>query len=287
MRVRRSATPLCKALITLGLVSLVSLVSGSNTTSANAASLRSSLEGVNATLTYHGTYPLARSATLTIWRARHVVYSRAVTSPLCGSLCWPTAADGSNSQSAVQVVRLGSGAPDVVLGLYSGGAHCCYIDQVFAPASRSKYRMSEMSFGDPGAHLEVLPGSPYAKFVTADDAFAYTFTDFAASGLPIKIMNFTRRGFSDVTRQYPVLIRADAATWLAAFRDQVTSHYSDSVGVIAAWAADEYQLGLERSADAFLRAQAVAGHLNSPLYPTVKGLVFVRFLQKFLHQRGY
>ena len=68
------------------------------------------------------------------------------------------------------------------------------------------------------------------EFLTADDSFAYEFTDFAASGLPIQILTFSDRRFLNVTRQYPKLIAKDAARWMKAFNSMAKQHYSDSVG---------------------------------------------------------
>jgi hypothetical protein len=254
---------------------------------ASAATYHSSLGDVSATLTYQGTYPTPQHTTITISRAGHVVYREAVSAAFCGKLCWPTPSYGSGNASPLRVVRLEAGSPDVVLGLYSGGAHCCFIDEVFAPSSATKYVKTELNLGDPGARIEALPGNPYAAFVTADDSFAYAFTDYAASGLPIKVMRFLGHGFTNVTRQYPKLIRSDAANWLVAFYSAASSHYSDSVGVIAAWAADEYLLGRANAADQFLHQQGAAGHLNSLLNPSAKGVTFVTELEKFLQHQGY
>jgi hypothetical protein len=265
----------------------MSLVTIAGALPASATTYHSSLGNVSATLTYQGTYPTPQHTTITISRAGHVVYRGAVSAAFCGKLCWPTPSYGSGNASPLRVVRLEAGSPDVVLGLYSGGAHCCFIDEVFAPSSATKYVKTELNLGDPGARIEALPGNPYAAFVTADDSFAYVFTDFAASGLPIKVMRFSGHGFTNVTRQYPKLILFDAANWLVAFYSAASSHYSDSVGVIAAWAADEYLLGRANAADQFLDQQAAAGHLNSLLNPSVKGVTFVTELEKFLQHQGY
>ena len=256
---------------------------------ASATTNRATLGDVSATLTYQGTYPTPRAATITITRAGHVVYHAAVRAAFCGTLCWPSPAYGYGDANPLRVVRLEPGSPDVVLGLYSGGAHCCYIDQVFAPASPTSttYTKSEILLGDPGALLKTLPGSPYVALVTADDTFAYAFTDYAASALPLKIMRFSNRHFRDVTKDYPALIRVDASMWLKAFYSLAPTHYADSVGAIAAWAADEYQLGRVAPANAFLRQQAAAGHLNNALTPSEKGFVFVAALVKFLRHGGY
>jgi len=274
---------------------VVSLTALSGISPAGATTNTASLGNVTATLTYQTTYPIAgnigvpeaRNSILTIKRAGHLVYRGAVDSPMCGRLCWPQAAYGSGKSDPLRVVRLQAGSPDVLLGLYSGGAHCCFVDQVFAPSSDGFYSKTEIDLGDPGANLQALPGSPYAQLVTADDSFAYAFTDFAASGLPIKIERLEGHHFVDVTRLHPALIRKDASQWLAAFYAQKSSKYQDSVGVIAAWTADEYLLGRSAAAITFLHQQALAGHLNSLLNPSLKSTAFVTALERFLTQRGY
>ena len=62
-------------------------------------------------------------------------------------------------------------------------------------------------------------------------------------------------------------------------------HYSDSVGVIAAWAADEDPLGHRQRVSRYLAQQARAGHLNAPF--EAGGRRFIANLQKFLRRRGY
>jgi hypothetical protein len=126
------------------------------------------------------------------------------------------------------------------------------------------------------------------EFLTADDSFAYEFTDFAASGLPIQILTFSDRHFSNVTRQYPKLVTRDAARWMKAFNSMAKQHYSDSVGVAAAWAADEELLGHVKLVNSFLAKQVKAGHLNSALSPQEPGgAKFVAKLSKFLRAHGY
>jgi hypothetical protein len=262
---------------------------------AAAATNTASLGKVTATLTYQKAYPVAgnigtpeaRNSILTIRVGGRLVYRAGVYSPVCARLCWPEPTYGLGTGDPLRVVRLAAGSPDVVLGLYSGGAHCCFIDQVFSPGSGTFYAKTEVELGDPGARLVTLPGNPYVALLTADDTFAYAFTDFAASGLPIKILRVVSHRVTDVTRQYPSLIRADASRWLSAFYAQASSHYDDSVGVIAAWAADEYLVGRVGAANQFLRQQAAAGHLNSLLIPSQKATVFVALLEKFLSQHGY
>jgi hypothetical protein len=181
------------------------------------------------------------------------------------------------------------GQPDVLLDLYSGGAHCCWIEQIFSfdPGTMT-YAMTQHDFGDPGEDVVDLRHNGRYEFLTADDSFAYEFTDFAASGLPIQILTFSDRHFSNVTRQYPKLVTRDAARWMKAFNSMAKQHYSDSVGVVAAWAADEELLGHVKLVNSFLATQLKAGHLNSALRPQEPGgAKFVAKLHKFLRTHRY
>jgi hypothetical protein len=178
------------------------------------------------------------------------------------------------------------GQPDVVLSLFTGGAHCCSVEQVFTfDPARNTYVKTERNFGDFGAEIVDLGHDGRFEFLTADDAFAYAFTDFAASGLPIQIFTFSGRQFNDVTRQYPALVRHDARRWMRLFRKLARDHYRDSVGVAAAWAADEELLGHRRLVNRFLAAQARAGHLNSAIGHS--GTRFIASLRRFLRRHGY
>jgi hypothetical protein len=169
------------------------------------------------------------------------------------------------------------------------GLHCCSIEQVvsFDPVTMT-YAMSQRNFGDPGDEIVDLHHNGRYEFLTADDSFAYEFTDFAASGLPIQILTFADRRFVNVTRHYPKLIANDAGRWMKAFHSLARQNYTDSVGVVAAWAADEELLGHAQLVNSFLARQLKAGHLNSLLSPVEPGGArFVAKLRKFLGAHGY
>ncbi len=235
--------------------------------------------GLVARVTYTGTYPVVKDLRLTITRSGQRVYDARVRSKFCGIECTPV---------GLRVARLQPGAADIVLSLYTGGAHCCYVDQVFTRGAGGVYRVSEHDFGDPGSRLRVFAGYAYPQFLTADDAFAYAFTDYAASGLPVRVLRFRAGSFVNVTRRYPMLIRSDARLWMGAFRAQAGQHYADSTGLIAAWAADEVELGRLHLVTSFLAREAAAGHLNSGLSPiTPSGKKFVSALMTFLRRHHY
>jgi len=242
---------------------------------------------VTATFTFQGKFPNYRGERLEITQGGAVFYNEPVTSKFCGDQCAPYSS--ITGKSAVAVADLEhDGQPDVVLDLYSGGAHCCTIVQVFSydPGTMT-YTETETNFGDPQARIVDLRHNGRFEFLTADDTFAYEFTDYAGSGLPIKILRFTGGGFLDVTGNYPRLVASDAAFWLKAYKRTASEHYQDSAGVAAAWAADEERLGHGKLVRTFLAQQASLGHLNSPLYPQQGGRRFLTKLLRFLRRHGY
>jgi hypothetical protein len=231
------------------------------------------------------TYP---SKHLTISRAGQVVYDQAVLSKLCGTsgavqkYCGP--GGGATGKSSVHVVDLEhNGEPDVVLDLYTGGAHCCFIEQVYSfdPATGT-YIVAARGFSNSGAQIKDLGHDGHFEFLTADNSFAYAFTDFADSGLPIQILTFSGGRFTDVTRSYPKLIAKDAAVWLKAFKHDLTN----GVGLIAAWAADEDMLGHTRLVSRTLNKELHAGNLRS-LGGATSGRKFIRALNQLLKKDGY
>lgn len=220
------------------------------------------------------------SEQLKITRDGVTAYNSSVTSPDCGGLC--------ENFEGVKVVRLQQpGEPDVILDQYTGGAHCCTVAQVYSYRARTgTYKLVAHNFGDPGYTITKLAGKDV--FLTADDSFAYEFTDYAGSAMPVQILSFTGARFVNVTRSHPALIRADAAVWMKQFRQFAHLGYSDSVGVAAAWAADEELLGNSALVRSFLDRQARLGHLNSAepeLGPS--GTRFVKLLYRVLRRDGY
>lgn len=267
-------------------VVVVSLFASIST--VGAATQTVTKENVTATFTYHGTSPLSQNPHLRVSLNGKVVYDQPVTSEWCGKECSPNVIVGA--RKVVHIVHLQpKGLPSVVLDLYSGGAHCCAIEQVYSfKPNSATVEKTEHNFGDPGVQLVKLGANGSFDLLSADDTFAYAFTDFAASGLPIELLSFSHDAFHNITRSFPDLIAKDANQWMSAFRAQASTRYQDSVGVVAAWAADEDMLGHSAAVAGFLANQAKAGHLNSALSPdTPSGQKYVIALQNFLRKHGY
>jgi hypothetical protein len=207
-----------------------------------------------------------------------------VTAKLCGKQCGP-AAVGRNAKS-IGIAALQPHRPaNVILELFSGGANCCFIDQVFSyDPARKTFVKTEHYFGNAGALIKPIGPHHRLEFRSANPDFQYVFTDGADSGEPIQIWQFADRAFADVTRSYPGLIRTDAARWFKFFKHNL----SNGVGLIAAWAADEELLGHDALVQSVLATQASQGHLRAGSGGgNATGRAFIAKLNRFLVNQGY
>jgi hypothetical protein len=178
------------------------------------------------------------------------------------------------------------GEPEIVVGLNTGGAHCCTIVQVFSydPATMT-YRAAEHDFGDPGALLSDVAGNGQVEFESADDRFAYAFTSFAYSGLPLQIWRFRQGRFLDATRAFPKPLAADAARQFKQFT--ANQRQGLGLGFIAAWAADEHLLGNRALVARILAREARRHRLRSSDDLSPSGSGFLGKLARFLRKTGY
>jgi len=239
---------------------------------------------LTASITTHGTLMRPQPPTLTIGDGTTTLFHGTVSNRACGSGCVVSTAP---LDPPVRFAPLdGSGSADVLVDLYTGGAHCCTVLDVFRPSAAlgGRYVLSAAhNFADAGYRLERI-GS-LELFRTVDPSFAYAFTDYADSGEPLEIMRLSGVRFVNVTSRYPRLVRRDAARWMRAYR---RAHGRNDVGLIAAWAADEARLGRWSSARAYLVAQARAGRLRSTLFPRADGgMRFIAQLETLLRREGY
>lgn len=264
----------------VALVALTALAVAATAASAKTTTQSASSGDVRATFTFSGTAPQIKDMRLKITRAGHLVYDHAVSSRACGKLCEP-GGFGAHP-SSVRVVDLqGNRQPDVILELFSGGADCCFVDQVFSLEPGGTYAATEHDFLYSAPKITHL-GSKW-RFVSADGNFLCTFTDCADSGEPVQIWSFESHRFINVTRSYPHLISVDAAKWMRLFR----SHLSNGVGLIAAWAADEELLGHNRLVQSTLAADAAKGVLLDGDLGQATGTRFVAKLNKLLRKLHY
>jgi len=177
----------------------------------------------------------------------------------------------------------GDGEPEVVLDLYTGGAHCCYLSR-FYRFDGTGYVPADRNFGDPGYRIADLDGDGIKELITRDHRFGYAFTAFAFSLMPVRIYDLRAGAWQLVTARFGDEIRKDAkANWKYFLKAR---RYNEPRGAIAAWAADEFMLGHRDKARRTLRRLASQGRLPG-FQPPKRQSAFVSKLLRFLARRGY
>jgi hypothetical protein len=238
---------------------------------------------VTATLSFEHAQdsPEWRNLLLTITRDGQQAFSADPRFAGCASrYCAPV---GSGDRDSVSLQDLdGDGEPEVIVNLYTGGAHCCFVSR-FYRWTGTGYVPANRNFGDPGYRIEDLGGDGVKELVTADYRFGYAFTAFAFSLMPVRVYDLRAGQWELVTRHFPELIRKDAAAAWRSFRN--AGKLGEPRGAIAAWAADRYLLGRKATTRRTLNKLARQGRLHGEFPKSQRK--FVRMLLTFLAKRGY
>src|SRR5579875_98684 len=176
---RRTLIPL---VLTAGLV--IPAAAAAKTYTATDRSL-------TASITTNGTLTRPAPPTLTITgessSGTTTLFHGPVSNRACGTGCMVSTAP---ADPPLRFAPLdGTGSSDLLVNLYTGGANCCTVLDLFrqSAALNGLYVLSAShNFAYAGYRLEKLGGR--YEFVTADPAFSTVFTDFADSGLPLQIL---------------------------------------------------------------------------------------------------
>jgi hypothetical protein len=193
----------------------------------------------------------------------------------------PTKSPAMQSDEPLCVARFaGADQPAILLGLYTGGAHCCTVVRAMSLSGTGASSFVDRNLGNPTAALSAEGDN--ALVVTADDAFSYAFTDYAESGAPIQTLEVQHGDLVNTIRQHPRLVAADTQKWMDLFIRQP----ANPLGYLAAWAADECVAGQDAQVWATLGTYQEQGRLPpGPFSPG--GSAFVEQLRQFLGEHGY
>jgi hypothetical protein len=193
---------------------------------------------------------------------------------------------GGDKAIAVQDLD-GDGEPEILLGFYWGGTHCCWWSRIYHwDAGRSRYATLAHLWGNVGVpRLADLDRDGRTDFVSADNHFAYEFTSFAGSSFPLQIWTYHGGTLIDATRAYPALIAKDADKQWRRYREALAE--GEVRGFLAAWAADECLLGRCEAALATLRP--LSDTFSGPYDESHSGSATAYLLQlrAFLDETGY
>jgi hypothetical protein len=181
----------------------------------------------------------------------------------------------------------GDGEPEVLLDLYWGGAHCCTWSRVYRFAG-GRYVPGVHLWGDVSYKLRDLDRDGIPEWISADDRFAYAFTDYAESGDPVQIWSYRAGRFVNVTRGFLPQVRSDASRWWRLYL-AARGHRDRSVrGLLAAWAADEELLGNHGAVTSALARARERGDLaHGTVTDGRSPAAYIRALLAFLHRTGY
>jgi hypothetical protein len=182
-----------------------------------------------------------------------------------GCIVVPDADIGDGGASAVKVADLdGDGEPEVLVDVFSGGAHCCLTMRLLT-WNGTGYTPTDLDWRDLGYRLKDLDGDGRPELAGNDPAFSGAFTAFAGSAFPPQVLHVDRGTFQDVTRSFPKLIRADATTQRKQLRK--AKRDDDVRGVLAGYVADEYLLGQASTGLRELDRQRARGAISKAFRP--------------------
>ncbi|HEX8073983.1 MAG TPA: hypothetical protein VF545_03290 [Thermoleophilaceae bacterium] len=228
-----------------------------------------------------------RDVHMEIRRAGRIVLDAPVPAPCRECPVIPAgAAAGVNSMSLVDLEK--DGEPEAVVDLYTGGAHCCTYSVIYGyRAAGDSYGRLVHGWGDPSYQLVDIDHDGRPELRSADDAFAYAFTAYLFSGLPVQVWHYGAGRLVDVTRNFPNTIRADLKSQASRYRT-ARREKLDVRGVLAAYVADQYLLGQGKRGWRVVRNAYRRGELKAqPGDFGAHGKRYIKALRRFLRKRGY
>ena len=90
-----------------------------------------------------------------------------------------------NRVSGVTVRDLDGGEPEILVDMFTGGAHCCQVNLILRwDAAANRYRSSLADFGNYGRRIVDLDHDGLPEFNAFDERFIYEYTAYVFSYAP-------------------------------------------------------------------------------------------------------
>lgn len=285
MTILQRRTPFLPTALLSAAVLLLAALAASPASAAPQSRSASSGQ-VTATVTWDETASNGtRDVRVWISRAGAELLSQAAQ-PGCDAFCWDPPDD-----EPVRIRDLNAdGEPEVLVDLYSGGAHCCSIVLIYEyDAATNSYERLRRNFGNAGYVLRDAGGDARLEFFSGDDRFSYLYTSYLESARPLLVYRYQAGALVDVTRAF--------RSQLIRHRKSLARHYKrlrrerlDVRGVLAAWQADNYLLGSRAAARGWkrLRVAARRGELRPRGFNGgPSGKRYLRSLRRYLARFDY
>ncbi|MFN2466653.1 MAG: proprotein convertase P-domain-containing protein [Gaiellaceae bacterium] len=182
------------------------------------------------------------------------------------------------------------GEPEVLLDLYTGGAHCCEYSLIFRYRSgRRAYGRISHFWGNAGYRLTDHDRDRRPELSSLDDRFAYAFVPYAATAAPVQLWQYDRGRLRDVTRRFPAAVRRQADELWMRYVEERRGRHPEVRGILAAYLADAYLLGREdeawRRIGAALRRGELGRGRTQAGFPA--GRAYLGKLRLFMRRTGY
>lgn len=250
---------------------------------------------VSATLTYVvESFSQAADVRLSVTRAGAPAAAAGDLSRMCRGCAGAIPVGGleGSEQPSIRFADLaGDGEPEILVDLYTGGAHCCTLMALFGwDPARSRYRRLVRNWGDPGYRIRSLPGGGGLALESSDVRFVDRFCAYVCSATPIELLRYRGFALRDVTRRQPSLVRADLRRLRGALRSARRHRGQGQAvkGILPAVCADLYLLDRGPDCRRELRRALRRGELrHRPGDLAAGGRAYVRDVLAFLDRTGY
>jgi subtilisin-like proprotein convertase family protein len=202
---------------------------------------------VRAALTWTAIDGVVSRVRLRIWRVGRLVRDGPIPTPPFVDKNRPP------SRRAVRVVNLdGDREPEVLVQLWTGGAHCCAASEIYDFAPGRGYRETTRVWPDQtSVQIRDVDRDGVVEFVSADGRFCYS-CSYPLLAFPVQVLHFGRR-FRDVTRAFPEVLREQATRLRFGLRDCFRREPRRfCTPALEAWVADEARRGRPAAAFAFV-----------------------------------
>lgn len=161
----------------------------------------------------------------------------------------------------------GDGVDDVIVDIFTGGAHCCSVSTIVRSTPKSWGRPLVHDWRDNGYQLKDAGGSSTPELIADDSRFTGAYTAYAGSAEPIRIFSLEGGLLKVVTTQFPDWIRQDVTQQETQWQESGKLDDPQAVAdagraAAAAWIADLVLLGDYDAAKAVFAASQARGDLK-------------------------
>lgn len=180
---------------------------------------------------------------------------------------------------AIRLVDVtGDDEAEVLVDMYTGGAHCCAVSYLaWRARSPARYLFRGIRWGNVAPSLTDLDADGAREFVGVDDRFAYAFGPYAVAEFPARVWSLRRSGLTVTTARYHAFaVAAMRRSWAAILAHR--RHGDPTTGAVAAYLANAANVGGVAVAGGWSRAGRLLGPRGAPT---------LRMVQRRLHSWGY